>query len=445
MTTNSHTWSLSPPRRLQSMAMVCALFSTGCALIQPSVSVAPASAPIVVEAAPAKTVVVPKAESKPLPAPPLPPEAVDFWTQISEARRFKDCDYDPNINAWAQRLVGSKERFRVNVERFLPYLDYVWREAQALDMPAEVAYLPLVESDYRQVYGSYGSPGGWWQLMPETARDYGMSTVRGNDQRLDPVLATAAALKLMQANGERFQRDWLLAIFAYNVGGLRIQRALNARGLSPGQIEHVSQLDLPGTTEHHLHRLIAWGCIFADPARYGAELPPGLTKRQQFRVTQTDATIPARAVAAALGGNLGQTWLSQHPLLDKKQRLASGDRFLAPGEFTQLLAKLGDLDKYRQLAAAAPIRETSRETKPVAARTQSAATTSNSSASVAPRPSTARTRVQIDVPEFYAVKSGDSLWIIARRFDMRVKEIIALNPGIDRKTVLRLKQKLRLR
>ena len=420
-------------------AMLWLIMLSGCTLTPPSVSVAPA--PTVVAPPPAEPETTPTRVVKPKVILPAPVEKSDFWTQISEARRFKDCDYDPDINAWAKRLVGSKERFRVNVERFLPYLDYVWREAHALDMPAEVAYLPLVESDYRQVYGSYGSPGGWWQLMPETARDFGMSTARGNDQRLDPVLATAAALKLMQANSERFQRDWLLAIFAYNVGGLRIQKALNARGLSPGQIEHVSQLNLPGTTEHHLHRLIAWGCIFADPARYGAELPPGLSKRQQFRVTQTDATIPARAVAAALGGNLGQTWLSQHPLLDKKQRLASGDRFLAPGEFTKLLAALGDLDKYRQLAAVTPKQDARPSTKQSTGAIASAA----ANVKVTPKTSAERTRVQVDVPDFYAVKSGDSLWIIARRFDMRVKEIIALNPGMDRKTVLRLKQKLRLR
>ncbi len=420
------------------MLLIAWLISAGCALVQPNVSVAPA--PAIVEPAPlaAPEVAAPKLAPKPKQILQPPPVQSDFWAELSEARRFKDCDYDPDIGMWAKRLVGSKERFRVNVERFLPYLDYVWRQAQALDMPAEVAFLPLVESDYRQVYGSYGSPGGWWQLMPETARDFGMSTGRGNDQRLDPVLATSAALKLMQANGERFQRDWLLAIFAYNVGGLRIQKALNARGLTPGQIEHVSQLNLPGTTEHHLHRLIAWGCIFADPTRYGAELPPGLSERQQFRITQTSASVPARAVAAALGGSLGQNWLSQHPLLGKKQRLGSADRFLAPGEFNQLLAALGDLDKYRAITPAPVKLETPRSTD----RTNVAATLATTS-KVVPKTSTSRTLVQ--VPEIYQVKNGDSLWIIARRFDMRVKEIMALNPGIDRKTVLKLKQKLRLR
>ena len=436
MKTNASDRFVNRTQRGLSLLLIVWLMSAGCALVQPNVSVAPTSA--VLPAPPIEAEITAKLAPKPAPKSKqilqLPPVQSDFWAQLSEARRFKDCDYDPDIGMWAKRLVGSKERFRVNVERFLPYMDYVWRQAQALDMPAEVAFLPLVESDYRQVYGSYGSPGGWWQLMPETARDYGMATGRGNDQRLDPVLATAAALKLMQANGERFQRDWLLAIFAYNVGGLRIQKALNAHGLTPGQIEHVSQLNLPGTTEHHLHRLIAWGCIFAAPERYGAELPPGLSKRQQFRITQTDAVIPARAVAAALGGSLGQTWLSQHPLLGKKQRLASGDRFLAPGEFTKLLAALGDLDKYRAIAAAPVVRET-----PRSSGRANVATTGKVVPKASARP------VSVLVPEFYQVKNGDSLWIVARRFDMRVKEILALNPGIDRKTVLKLKQKLRLR
>jgi len=442
MKTNLLIAGLNVSPRGRAAALLCILMVSGCKVMQPNVSVIPV--PEVVAALPT----APESSKPPVVKPKAilqaPVEKSDFWMEISEARRFKDCDYDPDINTWARRLVGNKERFRVHVERFLPYLDFVWRQAQALDMPAEVAYLPLVESDFRQVYGAYGSPGGWWQLMPATARDFGLNTARGNDQRLDPVISTTAALKLMQANGERFQRDWLLAIFAYNVGGFRIQKALNAHGLSPGQIEHVSQLKLPRTTEQHLHRLIAWGCIFADPKRYGAELPQGLSKRQRFRITQTDANIPARAVAAALGGDLGKAWLNQHPLLDKKSRITKGDRFLAPGEFNTLLTALGDLDKYRQVAKVTPSVNARPNTSRWAANNRALTGGENTVSKITSKPTPSSTRAT-DVPEIYAVKSGDSLWIIARRFDMRVKEILALNPGVDRKTVLKLKQKLRLR
>jgi membrane-bound lytic murein transglycosylase D len=409
----------------------------GCSALRPEVSVTPA-APEAVEAvsasestAPAQTKatpvrkaavpeVIPSVESK-------PQSSEDFWTSLSEARRFKDCDYDPDIGMWTKRLVGSKASFKANVERFLPYMDFVWRQAQALNMPAEVAFLPLVESDYRQVYGSYGSPGGWWQLMPAVAGDYQLSTKRGFDQRLDPVLATDAALKLIQANASRFEGDWLLAIFAYNVGGQRIQRQLNALSLRPGEIEHVSQLNLPATTEHHLHRLIAWGCIFAHPERYGAELPPGPQEREQYQATRAEQALPARAIAAALGGTRGQHWLSQHPIL-AKGKIQPGTAFLAPRDFGQLLSALGDLDKYRV--------EAKPEVVAVQANSTRLAQTANKRAAAAPN--------GIQVPSTYQVKYGDSLWTIARRFDMRVNDILALNPGLNRKSVLKLKQKLRL-
>ena len=119
------------------------------------------------EIAPAVAVVpTPVAVAVAKPATPVAPLEENFWNDLVAARRFTDCSYDPAIEGWAQRLTQSPTNFNANLVRVQPYLDYVWRRTQALQMPSEVAFLPLVESDYRQVYGSYGSPGGWWQLMP---------------------------------------------------------------------------------------------------------------------------------------------------------------------------------------------------------------------------------------------------------------------------------------
>lgn len=42
----------------------------------------------------------------------------------------------------------------------------------------------------------------------------------------------------------------------------------------------------------------------------------------------------------------------------------------------------------------------------------------------------------------HTVQSGDSLWTIARSYDVRVKDIVAWNDGLSPKSVLRLNQKL---
>ena len=369
----------------------------------------------------------------------------EFWAELVAARRFTDCSYDAAIESWAKRLTQSPANFNANLVRIQPYLDYVWRRTQTLQMPSEVAFLPLVESDYRQVYGSYGSPGGWWQLMPETARGYGLDVSRGNDQRVDPIKSSDVALKLMQANFERFNNDWLLAIFAYNVGGQRIERALNAKGIQPGQVEHVRQLGLPLTTENHLHRLIAWGCIFANPSRYQITLPAALLASQRFTEVRLAHTTPVTAFVATLD-SFGPEWKSQHPLIAKAGEIRYAQPVLARAQTNVALAALGNLQRFRSAAPmlAGVTKPSLAQTAVVAhhVRQQRVATSARGNSAVVKSSLVNSTGA---APLSFKVRNGDNLWTIARRFDMRVNEILALNPSISRDTVLKLGYVLRLK
>jgi membrane-bound lytic murein transglycosylase D len=369
-----------------------------------------------------------------------PPHSTeDFWSDVVASRRFTDCAYDPAIESWAKRLTSSPAHFNANAKRILPYFDFVWRRVREMDMPAEVAFLPLVESDYRQVYGSYGSPGGWWQIMPAVGKGFKLDVSRNNDERVDPVKATRVAIALMQENADRFQQDWLVSIFAYNVGGQRVQRQLDSLGLSAGQIEHVSQLGLPQTTSDHLHRMIAWGCIFADPKRYGVTLPPGLSDEERFIEVRIKQTTPIAAMAATLGGS-SEEWKRQHPLITKRGEIRYGQTVLAPKAINDRIAALGNLRPYREAAKPAAVLAAATTSSKAAVP---AATGSRSNA--ARSRSTHTTKKVVAVPAQYKVRNGDNLWTIARRFDMRVKEILVLNPKVSRDRLLKLGQVLKLK
>jgi membrane-bound lytic murein transglycosylase D len=376
-------------------------------------------------------------------AKPQAPIPEEFWSELVASRRFTDCNYDPAIESWAKRLTASPANFNANAIRILPYLDFVWRRVRELGMPAEVAFLPLVESDYRQVYGSYGSPGGWWQIMPATGKHFRLDVSRKNDERVDPVKATKVAIALMQENADRFQQDWLVSIFAYNVGGLRVQRAMEAKGLVAGQIEHVSQLGLPQITSDHLHRMIAWGCIFANPKRYNVTLPMGLTEDERFEEVRITQTTPLNAMTQSLG-RLGEEWKRQHPLITKRGEVRYGQLVLAPKSINAQIASLGNLRPYRASVvaqSAAPAKS------PVPATTETAARSTAGKTRASARLNAARktTRTVQAAPAQYKVRNGDNLWTIARRFDMRVKEILALNPAVSRDRLLKLGQVLKLK
>lgn len=423
-------------RLFVAVMLFTALFGCAGVVIRPQ-AIAIANKPLV--EAPLAPVQVPLVAAPPAKAQPVAtvvdsPEE-NFWLELVAARRFTDCNYDVAIEGWAKRLTQSPANFNANLIRIQPYLDYVWRRTQALQMPSEVAFLPLVESDYRQVYGSYGSPGGWWQLMPETARGYRLDVSRANDERIDPIKSTDVALKLMQENAERFQNDWLLAIFAYNVGGQRVERVLAAKGIQPGQVEHVRQLGLPLTTENHLHRLIAWGCIFANPSRYQVSLPPPLLAAQRLSEVRLAQTTPVAAIVATLD-SLGAEWKSQHPLMVKKGEVRFAQSVLAHVQTNAELAAFGDLQRFKSAAPTLAMK-----TNIVANRARENVVTSSTGANRQGRVSAGKA----PAPQSIKVRNGDNLWTIARRFDMRVNEILALNPSVSRSTVLKLGHVLRLK
>lgn len=410
-------------------ALALALFAASCAPLEPSIRANPQNASSVVPKPPVQAQqqtevepVQPIASAPEQPLKSLPfdaPRAEDFWLEVAQARRFTDCSYDPGIQSWANRLTAHPETFSSDLTRALPYLNYVWHQARQLGLPSEVAFLPLVESNYRQVYGSYGSPGGWWQLMPLTAKHYALSATRERDERIDPVKSTQVALKLIEDNLTRFDQDLMLAIFAYNAGGLRVQRLLEAKSKLPGQIEHVSELGLSRTTEDHLNRLIAWGCVLAEPNRYGVRLPTPLSENAQLSAQKLSSGTPIDVVTSILGPRANE-WRKQHPLLSRKTRVHGDVVALLPKDFHIQLLALGDLSRFEQQER--KVSQVARKPGMIGARIVNSRQT----------------------PSHFTVRHGDNLWTIARRFNMRVAEILSLNPGLKRNTVLKLGQVLRL-
>lgn len=129
----------------------------------------------------------------------------------------------PHYDLWLQRL-----RMRPVPDDAEKYVSALRRCFVAAGVPSELVWLAEVESAFDPLALSPAGARGLYQLMPETARELGLST-KLPDERLDPQKSAEAAARRLGALYRRFG-DWPLALAAYNVGAGYVQRALKEQG-----------------------------------------------------------------------------------------------------------------------------------------------------------------------------------------------------------------------
>ena len=120
-------------------------------------------------------------------------------------------------------------------------------------LPTELKYLAVVESELNSKALSKVGAAGTWQLMPQTARELGLEVSDSVDQRLNVHMSTkAAALYLRDLYGE-FD-NWLLVLAAYNCGPGPVYKAIRKAG---SRDFWALQQYLPAESRGHVKKYIA--------------------------------------------------------------------------------------------------------------------------------------------------------------------------------------------
>jgi hypothetical protein len=96
---------------------------------------------------------------------------------------------------------------------------------QSRGLPASLIGVVAVESGFNPVALSNKGAAGLWQLMPKTARQYGLVVSADRDDRFDEYKSTVAATRYLQQLHDQFG-DWPLALAAYSAGANRVVRGL---------------------------------------------------------------------------------------------------------------------------------------------------------------------------------------------------------------------------
>ena len=408
-----------------------------------------------------------QAETSPEPPSGEAPAPVpDTWARIRKGLSLPDRTH-PRVEPEIVWYAKHQDYLQRTTDRARLYLPYIVRQVEERGMPLELALLPIVESAFQPFAYSPMGAAGLWQFIPATGRLYGLKQGWWYDARRDVVASTRAALDYLSKLSLDFEGDWLLAVAAYNWGEGNVMRAA-ARNRAGGKPADVWSLRLPRETRAYVSRLLAVAAIVAEPDRHGVVLAP-IPDRVHFRQVALDGQLDLGVAASLAGITLDEI----HELNPGFNRWATD-----PDGPHRLLLPRSAVERFRAGLAELPAEERVQWVRhrivpgdtlgAIARRYRTSVTALKDQnglasdriragrdlmvpvsvrATGAPRLSAAmrarldRAAARSSVKSIYTVRKGDSLWRIARRHRVGMKQLAAWN-GLSMKAVLRPGQRL---
>ena len=123
---------------------------------------------------------------------------------------------------------GLADRFHDGMVRSGAWKPHIVASLQASGVPTELVALPHVESSFNPEARSHVGASGLWQFTRSTGQRF-MQIDYVVDERRDPFLSSEAAAKLLAYNYSILE-SWPLAITAYNHGVAGMRRAVKKLG-----------------------------------------------------------------------------------------------------------------------------------------------------------------------------------------------------------------------
>ena len=286
--------------------------------------------------------------------------------------------------------VAIRDRFEEWLTRLNHYKPLVERILSEFDLPSDLVFLSLVESGFNPHAYSRARATGPWQFMRSTAKLYGLRVDDYVDERRDPIKSTVAAARYLRDLYDLFG-TWPLAMAAYNAGEGKVLRALQkTRADSFWEIAQTRHLRRE--TREYVTRILAASMIAKNPDRYGfSQAQPDL---HEFEEVVVRRPILLQDLAKVTG-------VSSHEFRRLNPELRRGVTPPDDAEY-HLKVPVGTKATIEPLLDQVPSWKVS-TTAGIGGRDRGGS------------------------PEWYRVRGGDSLWTIARRFRLSVRDLRARN------------------
>lgn len=342
---------------------------------------------------------------------------------------------------------GPEKQFFINAyKRSGKYLPYINKTLKENGLPAELAWIPLIESGFKVKALSRARALGLWQFIPSTGYKFGLNRNKFVDERIDFIKSTNAAIAYLKELHSIFG-DWATVLAAYNCGEGRVLRVIRT--------QKVNYLDnfwdlyqrLPRETARYVPRFLATLHILNNKKKYGLD---NIIPSPSLEFETVEVMRQVRLKDIALKTEIPHKLLSElNPEL--RYGILPPDKYLLripPKKKEVLIAGLN------QIPLSAPPRRAfvyhrirSGETLSTIARRYRTGVRSIMRANNLRRSNFIVAGKKLKIPlkgvkisqikkpkqkstgkaSTHFVRSGDSLWIIARRYHTTTRKIQGLN------------------
>lgn len=381
----------------------------------------------------------------------------NLWGYISDELKMDIPD-----NAIIREQVNNyytKKSFLYDVTlRAEPYMYWIVDEIDNRNLPMELALIPIIESSFNPKATSPAQAAGLWQIVPITARSYGLKQDQWVDERRDLATSTKAAFDLLENLNITFGHDWELTLAAYNCGEGCVLNAIK-KNQAAGLPTDFWSLPLPKETKQYVPKILALSQILRSPEKYQVKLPNSNRNRA---LTQVDVgqqiTLTQAAELTGLSEDSIKTYNSGY-----KRGVTSpnGPHYitLPESKAEQLKLSLSDqsvLDNIRLAVAQNQLKRSIVESSNVTKNVSYKVRKGESIASIAKKFNTTgqsikqlngmRTanirpgqvlKIKGSTPttnshktKTYRVKSGDSYYSIAMRHGIKLNDLMSWNSGV---------------
>ena len=224
-------------------------------------------------------------------------DSVRFTSDVSDeemVRRLADMNsfislpFNDNVKNY---IILYSEKMKERMGRILGLSQYYFPVFEDIlskySLPLELKYMAIVESMLNPTATSRAGAKGIWQFMYATGRSYGLEITSYVDERMDVEKSMDAAARYL-ADAYRIFGDWALAMSSYNCGAGNVSKAIRRAG---GSMDYWDIYPyLPRETRGYVPAFV--GVMYA------------MTYHQEYGIEPQDVGMPAATDTFEIRKNL---------------------------------------------------------------------------------------------------------------------------------------------